>query len=394
MSAGAALGAEMAARINIATVETPCFITDLGALEANLRTMAMIQERAGCKILLALKGFAQWSTFPLVRKYLVGATSSSVAEARLAREELGGEVHAYAPAYSETEMSELVTLADHIVLNSPGQWQRLRPIVEAARGQGREVSCGLRVNPEHREVEVELYDPAAPFSRLGTTRSNLRREDLQGLDGLHFHTLCELGSDALQRTLAALEAKFGEFIPGLSWVNFGGGHHLTRPGYDHELLIRLITDFRRRWGVTVYLEPGEAVALGTGVLVAKVMDVFNNGMPIAILDTSATAHMPDVLEMPYRPMILGADLPGLHPHTYRLGGMTCLAGDVIGDYSFAQPLQIGDRLVFLDMAHYTMVKTTTFNGVRLPAIATHDPATGIISVSRRFSYADYRDRLS
>jgi carboxynorspermidine decarboxylase len=394
VSAGASLGAEMAARIDVSTVETPCFITDLGALEANLRIMAMIQERAGCKILLALKGFAQWSTFSLVRKYLVGATSSSVAEARLAREELGGEVHAYAPAYSPAEMTELVTLADHVVLNSPEQWRRARPIVEAERAKGRTVSCGLRVNPEHREVAVELYDPAAPHSRLGTTRANLRCEDLHGLDGLHFHTLCELGADALERTLAAFEAKFGEFLPGLSWVNFGGGHHITRPGYDHERLIHLIKEFRRRWGVAVYLEPGEAVALGTGILVAQVMDVFENGMPIAILDTSATAHMPDVLEMPYRPMIIGGDEPGVHSHTYRLGGMTCLAGDVIGDYSFARPLQIGDRLVFLDMAHYTMVKTTTFNGVRLPSIATHDPTTGVIAVSRRFSYADYRDRLS
>ncbi|MEZ4362431.1 MAG: carboxynorspermidine decarboxylase [Kofleriaceae bacterium] len=394
MSAGASLGADVAARIDVSTVETPCFITDLGALEANLRIMEEIQRRAGCKILLALKGFAQWSTFPLVRKYLVGATSSSVAEARLAREELGGEVHAYAPAYSEDEMRELVTLADHVVLNSPGQWRRHRPILEAARASGRALSCGLRVNPEHREVEVALYDPAAPSSRLGTTRANLRREDLDGLDGLHFHTLCELGADALERTLAAFETKFGEFLPGLSWVNFGGGHHITRPGYELDRLVRVITEFRERWKVEVYLEPGEAVALGTGILVAQVMDLFENGLPIAILDTSATAHMPDVLEMPYRPMILGADLPGVHPHTYRLGGLTCLAGDVIGDYSFPRPLQLGDRLIFLDMAHYTMVKTTTFNGVRLPSIATHDPATATIAVSRRFSYADYRDRLA
>lgn len=394
MSAGASLGAEMAAKIDVSSLDTPCFVTDLGALEANLKLMAEIQERAGCKILLALKGFAQWATFPLVRRYLPGATASSVAEARLAREELGGEVHAYAPAYSEADMRELVTLADHLVLNSPGQWRRLRPIIESAKATGRTLSTGLRVNPEHREVEVELYDPAAPCSRLGTTRSNLTAADLEGLDGLHFHTLCELGPDALERTLAAFEAKFGEFIPGLSWVNFGGGHHITRPGYDHEHLIRLIRDFRERWGVSVYLEPGEAVALGTGVLVASVLDLIDNGMHLAVLDTSATAHMPDVLEMPYRPMILGSELPGVYPHTYRLGGLSCLAGDVIGDYSFAEPLQIGDRLVFLDMAHYTMVKTTTFNGVRLPSIATHDPASGVITVSRRFGYLDYRNRLS
>lgn len=394
MSAGASLGAEMAAKIDVSRLETPCFVTDLGALEANLRIMEMIQQRSGAKILLALKGFAQWSTFPLVRKYLVGATSSSVAEARLAREELGGEVHAYAPAYTEAEMSELVTLADHIVLNSPNQWRRLRPIIEQAKRDGRKLSCGLRCNPEHREVATALYDPAGPCSRLGTTRKNLQREDLEGLEGLHFHTLCELGADALERTLAAFEEKFGEFLPGMKWVNFGGGHHISRPGYDHELLISLIQRFRERWGVTVYLEPGEAVALGTGILVAQVQDIFENGMPIAILDTSATAHMPDVLEMPYRPMIIGGDEPGVQAHTYRLGGLTCLAGDVIGDYSFAKPLEIGDKLVFLDMAHYTMVKTTTFNGVRLPSIATHDPKTGEIKVVRRFGYRDYRDRLS
>lgn len=394
MSAGASLGAEMAAKIDVSQLETPCFVTDLGALEANLRIMEMIQQRSGAKILLALKGFAQWSTFPLVRKYLVGATSSSVAEARLAREELGGEVHAYAPAYTEAEMSELVTLADHIVLNSPNQWRRLRPIIEQAKRDGRNLSCGLRCNPEHREVATALYDPAGPCSRLGTTRKNLQREDLEGLEGLHFHTLCELGSDALERTLAAFEEKFGEFLPGMKWVNFGGGHHISRPGYDHELLISLIQRFRERWGVTVYLEPGEAVALGTGILVAQVQDIFENGMPIAILDTSATAHMPDVLEMPYRPMIIGGDEPGVQAHTYRLGGLTCLAGDVIGDYSFAKPLEIGDKLVFLDMAHYTMVKTTTFNGVRLPSIATHEPKTGEIKVVRRFGYRDYRDRLS
>jgi len=394
MSAGASLGADVAGRIDVSQLETPCHVTDLGALEANLRLLRSIQERARCKILLALKGFAQWSTFPLVREYLVGATASSPHEARLAREELGGEVHAYAPAYTETEIRELVTLVDHLVFNSPSQWKRLRPVVEQARLAGKQLSCGLRCNPEHREVEVELYDPAAPRSRLGTTRANIRPEDLDGLDGLHFHTLCELGSDALERTLAAFEAKFGDLIPGKQWVNFGGGHHITRPGYDVDLLVRLVQQFQAKWGVDVYLEPGEAVALGTGVLVASVVDVFDNGGPIAILDTSATAHMPDVLEMPYRPVILGAGEPGATPHTYRLGGLTCLSGDVIGDYSFPRPLVPGDKLVFLDMTHYTMVKNTTFNGVKLPSIATHDPATGTITVSRRFGYREYRDRLS
>lgn len=293
MSAGASLGGDVARAIDVSTIETPCFITDLGALEANLQILGEVQRLAGCSILLALKGFAQWSTFPLVSRYLAGSTASSVAEARLAREELGGEVHAYAPAYSDAAMAELVTLADHIVLNSPAQWRRHRAAITAAG-----ISPGLRVNHEHQEVEVALYDPAGPYSRLGTTRANLRAEDLDGIDGLHFHTLCQVNSDALERALAAFEQKFGEFIPRMKWVNFGGGHHITRPDYDRELLIRLVRDFRAKWNVPVYLEPGEAVALGTGVLVAQVMDIFTNGMPIAILDASATAHMPDVLEMP------------------------------------------------------------------------------------------------
>jgi carboxynorspermidine decarboxylase len=394
MSAGAALGADVARAIDVRDLETPCFVTDLGALEANLQILADIQQRARCTILLALKGFAQWSTFPLVKRYLAGATASSVAEARLAREELDGEVHAYAPAYTDGEIRELVTLADHIVLNTPGQWRRHRRAIEHARRAGRSISCGLRVNHEHREVDVELYDPAAPCSRLGTTRRNLTPDDLEGLDGLHFHSLCQAGSDALERSLAAFERQFGEFIPQLDWVNFGGGHHITRPDYDRDQLVQLVQGFQARWDVEVYLEPGEAIALGAGVLVASVLDVLHNELDIAILDTSATAHMPDVLEMPYRPVIIGAADPDVLPHTYRLGGMTCLAGDVIGDYSFERPLAIGDKLVFLDMAHYTMVKTTTFNGVRLPSIATHDPATGQITVHRRFGYRDYRDRLS
>ncbi len=395
MSAGAALGGHVAARLDLAQVDTPAFVTDLGALEDNLRILASVMERAGVTIILALKGFAQWSTFPLVKRYLRGTTASSVAEARLGREEFGGEVHAYAPAWSDDDLREVVTLVDHLVLNSPNQWRRARPIVEAARAAGHQVSCGLRCNHEHQEVEVALYDPAGPCSRLGTTRANLRPEDLDGLDGLHFHTLCQLGPDALERALVAFEGKFGEFIDRMKWVNFGGGHHITRPDYDTDHLVALLTGFKARHpGVAVYLEPGEAVALGTGVLVASVMDVFDNGMPLAILDTSATAHMPDVLEMPYRPVVVGAGEPGEKAITYRLGGLTCLAGDVIGDYSFDRPLAIGDKLVFLDMAHYTMVKTTTFNGVRLPSICTYDPATRQLHVARRFGYHDYRDRLS
>jgi carboxynorspermidine decarboxylase len=389
VSKGAALGEATARSIDVSGLETPCFVTDLGALEANLKVLAEVQRRAGCTILLALKGFAQWSTFPLVRRYLSGATASSVAEARLARELIGGEVHAYAPAYSDADMAELVTLADHVVLNSPGQWRRHRAALQRAA-----ISAGLRVNHEHQEAEVALYDPAGACSRLGTTRANLSAADLDGIDGLHFHTLCQNNSDALERAVAAFENKFGDFIPQMQWVNFGGGHHITRPDYDIARLITIVRAFQERWNKRLYLEPGEAVALGAGVLVASVMDTFHNGIDIAILDTSATAHMPDTLEMPYRPVIVDAGDPGAKPYTYRLGGMTCLAGDVIGDYSFDRPLAVGDKLVFLDMAHYTMVKTTTFNGVRLPSIATHDPATKRITVHRRFGYSDYRDRLS
>src|SRR3569623_2061868 len=311
MSKGASLGEATARAIVISTLETPCFVSELGALEANLKLLRSVMDRSGCTILLALKGFAQWSTFPLVRRYLAGATSSSVAEARLAREELGGEVHAYAPAYSDSEMAELVTLAAHIVLNSPAQWRRHRATIERA-----ERSAGLHINHEHHEVEVALYDPAGTCSRLGTTRSNVRAEDLDGLDGLHFHTLCQTNSDALERAVAAFEAKFADFIPQMKWINFGGGLHLTRPDYDIARLLAVLGRFTDRWHTQLYLEPGEAVALDVGVLVSSVMDIFDNGLPIANLDTSATAHMPDTLEMPYRAINVGSGEPGQKTHTY------------------------------------------------------------------------------
>ncbi len=374
--------------IDVSGVETPAYIVDLGRLRSNLGILGDVQARTGCKILLALKGFAMWSVFPVVGEYLAGIAASSPHEARLGREQLGKEVHAYAPAYSEADIAELVTLVDHVVFNSFVQWQRFR-----ARMGG--IACGMRVNPQHSEVPVPLYDPCAAGSRLGVTRDQFRADLMDGLSGLHFHTLCELGSDALERTLAAVEEKFDAEIGRVEWVNFGGGHHITRPDYDVERLVRIVSDFRARRRVEVYLEPGEAIAINTGILVSSVLDlVENSGVQIAILDTSATAHMPDTLEMPYRPVITGAGRPGEHPHTYRLGGLTCLAGDVIGDYSFPRRLAIGDKLVFADMAHYTMVKNTTFNGVRLPSIALHDPATRTIEVVRRFGYPDYKNRLS
>ncbi|MCE5283949.1 MAG: carboxynorspermidine decarboxylase [Deltaproteobacteria bacterium] len=376
--------------LDLKDLPTPCYVIDEPALVRNLEVLDAVQERTGCKILMALKGFAMFGVFPLIRQRLRGVAASSLHEARLGREEFGREVHVYAPAYREGEFDELLACCDHIVFNSFSQWRRFKPRIASAK---KEVSCGIRVNPEHSEVRVALYDPCAPFSRLGVTREHFRGEDLRGISGLHFHTLCELNADSLERTLRAFEEKFGEFIPAMKWINFGGGHHITRPDYDVELLCRLIADFRKRYGVEVYLEPGEAVALNAGYLIASVLDLLHNGRPIAILDASAAAHAPDVLEMPYRPEIEGAGKEGEFPYSYRLGGLTCLAGDVFGDYSFPEPLQVGSKLVFTDMAHYTMVKNTTFNGVGLPAIAIRG-ADGKIRIVRRFGYEDYRNRLS
>jgi carboxynorspermidine decarboxylase len=381
-------------KVDLSQVPSPCHVLHRGLLEQNLRILRYVMDRSGAKVLLALKGFAQFSEAKLIAKYLAGTTASGIHEALLGREEFGGEVHAYSPAFKDEEFARLLRVADHISFNSPTQWKRHKA---AALASGRKISFGLRVNPEHAEVDVELYNPCAAGSRLGTLRSEIKSaDDLAGLEGLHFHTMCQQGSDVLERTVAAFEAKFGEFIPQLKWVNFGGGHHITREGYDLERLIRVITGFRQRWGqhIQVYLEPGEAIGIGTGVLVGTVLDLVHNGVDIAIIDISATNHMPDTLEMPYRADIMDADLPGKLPHTYRLGSVTCLAGDVIGDYSFAAPLKIGQRLVFMDMSHYTFVKNTTFNGVPLPAIASFDPTAGQVQVVRRFGYADYKNRLS
>ncbi|MCE5242272.1 MAG: carboxynorspermidine decarboxylase [Syntrophobacteraceae bacterium] len=376
--------------LDVSNLPTPCYVIDEIALERNLKILRSVQQRTGCRILMALKAFAAFSVFPLIKEYLRGIAASSLDEARLGFEEFGGEVHIFAPAYREPEFDELLEYGDHIVFNSFSQWDRYKDRVRAHR---RKVLCGLRVNPEHSEVKVPIYDPCAPYSRLGITRGNFRTEDLDGISGLHFHTLCELNADSLARTLPVFEEKFGGVLREMQWVNFGGGHHITREDYDVDLLCELITDFKRRHPVEVYLEPGEAIALQTGYLTASVLDILHNGMDIAILDTSAATHMPDVLEMPYRPEIIGAGMPGEHPHTYRLGGLTCLAGDVIGDYSFPEPLAVGSRLVFTDMAHYTMVKNNTFNGVRLPCIAVRDRQNQVRTV-RRFGYENYRNRLS
>ena len=370
---------------------TPCFVVDEVAIEENLQLLHEVQRRSGAKILLALKAFAMWSLGPLVARYLSGTCASGVHEARLGREHFGGEVHTYSAAYSEADLREVLRLSDHVVFNSPAQWKRFREI--ALREKPRR-KFGLRVNPRHSEGKVALYDPCAPYSRLGAPREAIAPGDLDGLSGLHFHTLCEQDLPPLARTVAAFEERFGDLLPGLEWINFGGGHHVTRPGYQVEDLVVLLRGFAQRRRVQVYLEPGEAIGYHAGVLVAEVLDVMENGMPIAILDTSATCHMPDVLEMPYRPSIVGAGAPGEKPHTYRLGGQSCLAGDVIGDYSFARPLAVGQRLVFEDMAYYSMVKTNTFNGVRLPSIALWNSASDALRVVREFGYEDFKGRLS
>ena len=377
--------------LDLAAVPTPCYVCDTGRLEHNLEILAAVRERTGCRVLLALKGFAMFSVFPLLRRYLQGSSASSLHEARLGSEEFGGEVHVCAPAYRLEEIDEYVRLADHITFNSFSQWRRLRSRLEAT---DRHVSGGIRVNPEHSEVEVEIYDPCRRYSRLGVTRAAFRGEELESISGLLFHAHCEQEAGNLQSTIRVFEEKFGHYLDNMDWVNIGGGQLITRDGYDLDLLCELVGQLRERHSVEVYLEPGAAVVWGAGVLVTTVLDILHNEMDIAILDTSATAHMPDVLEMPYRPAIDGAGKPGELSHTYRLGGLTCLAGDVIGDYSFAEPLEVGGKVVFRDMAHYTMVKNNTFNGVRLPSIAIHDSRTGELRVVRSFGYEDYKGRLS
>lgn len=370
---------------------SPAYVVDLGRLRHNLAVLDEVQQRSGAKILLALKAFSMWSVFPLISRTLQGVCASSPWEARLGREEFGREVHSFAAAFKESDVAELLRISNHLVFNSFGQLERFRPLWEKEKGR---VSVGLRVNPEHSEGHTEIYDPCAPNSRLGIPRRDFDGRSLNGVEGLHFHTLCEQLFEPLERTAKVFEEKFGGFLPGMKWLNFGGGHHITRDGYDIDGLVELVNYFKEKYDLEVYLEPGEAVAIGTGILVAEVLDIVNNGMDIAILDVSATCHMPDILEMPYRPDIKGGFNPGEKPYTYRLGGASCLAGDVIGDWSFEQPLHPGDRLAFEDMSHYTMVKTTTFNGIQHPHICTYEPETEELKTVRSFGYEDFKQRLS
>ena len=385
---------ERFASFDTSRVPSPCFVVDEAALEQNLRLLARVQQESGAKVLLALKAFSMFSLAPLVSRYLSGTCASGLHEARLGREEFGGEVHTFSAAFTREDLLQVLAISDHVVFNSCDQLDRFEPEIRAALAARPALEIGLRLNPEHSEGAVPLYDPCAPCSRLGVVHAALRDSSMEHVSGLHFHTLCEQDFPPLERTVRAFEERFGDLIPRMNWINFGGGHHITRPGYQIDALIALLRDFQSRWGVQVYLEPGEAIAYHCGVMVAEVLDITQNGMAQAILDTSATCHMPDVIEMPYRPVITGAGDPGQFVHTYRLGGQTCLAGDVIGDWSFPEPLRVGSRIVFEDMAYYTMVKTTTFNGINLPSIAIWNSDSDALRVVRRFGYEDFRNRLS
>lgn len=370
-------------------VPTPSYVVDEALLIKNLEILKSVEDRTGAHILLAQKAFSMYSTFPLIGKYLSGVTSSSLFEARLGYEEMGKEVHIYAAAYREDEFDEIMKYCGHIVFNTCEEWEKYRSRIQNA---DHHISCGIRINPEYAEVETDLYNPCFAGSRMGTTLVNLKPESLEGIEGLHFHAMCEQNSDTLERILKVVDEKFGHYLHQMKWINFGGGHHITREDYDIQKLIDCIMFIKNKYNIEVYLEPGEAVALNTGYLVSTVLTTMKNGIDIAILDTSAACHMPDVLEMPYRPRIIGAGEPGEKVYTYRLGSQTCLSGDVIGDYSFDKPLAAGDRLVFCDMAIYSMVKNNTFNGINLPSICLYNEEKGL-QVIKKFGYEDFKSRL-
>ena len=387
--------------IDITNLPTPSFLVDERLLKRNLKILKDVKDRTGCKILLAQKGFSMFYFYPLIGHYLDGTTASSLFEAKLGYEEMEKkftkkklETHIFNPSYRDDEFDEILDITNHIVFNSFAQWNKFKGRVqEKIKATGKHISCGLRVNPEFSEVETEIYNPAGRYSRFGVTSENFKEDELEGLEGLHFHALCEQNSDALENVLKVFEEKFGKYLHGMKWVNFGGGHHVTRKDYDIEKLIKCINHIKETYNVQVYLEPGEAVALNTGFLVSEVLDITKNEMDILLLDTSASCHMPDVIEMPYRPFIFGSGLPNEKKYTYRLGGPTCLAGDIVGDYSFDEPVKVGDKLIFTDMAHYSMVKTNTFNGINLPSIAVYTEKDGL-KVIRTFKYEDFKNRLS
>jgi len=375
--------------IDISKLPTPCYITDEKLLIKNLEVLKSVKDRTDCKVLLAQKAFSMYSTYPLIAEYLDGVTSSGLFEAKLGFEEMGKEVHTFAPAFREDEIEEIISYSDHIVFNSFSQWKKFR---EKVKSSDRHIECGIRINPEYSEIETDIYNPCFENSRLGVTLDNFEENELDGIEGLHFHTMCEQNSDTLERTIKKVEEKFGKYLHKMKWLNFGGGHHITRKDYDLDRLVNCINHIKETYNIQVYIEPGEAVALNAGFLVTEVLDVIKNGMDIAIVDTSAACHMPDVLEMPYRPNIIGSGLPLEKKYTYRLGAPTCLAGDIIGDYSFDEKLKPGDRLVFCDMAIYSMVKNNTFNGINLPSILLLTEQNEI-KLIKKFGYEDFKSRL-
>lgn len=384
-------GNERLLAVSREAVETPVYLLDEILMEENMRLTRYVKDRTGCKILHALKSYASFATFPMMSTYLDGTCASGLYEARLGREEFGGEVHTFAAAYKEKELGQILKYSDTIVFNS---FDQLR--VYGKKAQKRGLDIGLRVNPGYAEVETEMYNPCASCSRLGITNDRFEEEFASVramVDGLHFHAMCEQNADVLERVLHSFEKLYGKHVRGLKWVNFGGGHHITRDDYDIEGLIGLVNGFKTKYGVQVYLEPGESNVYNAGVLVSSVLDIVKNEMEIAIIDASAEAHMPDVLLMPYRPFAMTSGTPKEKKYTYRVAGPSCLAGDVVGDYSFDEPLMRGDRIVFCDMALYSIVKNTTFNGIRLPDIAVVRDG-GKIETVRRFGYRAYRDRQS
>ena len=372
------------------TLPSPCWLLEESLLIKNLELIRTIKEQSGAKVLLALKGYALWKSFDTIRPYLNGCCASGLHEAKLAHETFGKEVHTYSPAFKEEQIEEIAKLSHHLVFNTPAQFKYFS---KKAKEINPGLSLGLRVNPEYSEAPKEIYNPCGINSRLGTTLENFDDTLIEELDGLHFHALCEQDSNALENVLKNFEDKFGKYISNMKWINFGGGHHITRKGYDVEKLIQLIQNFKAKYNVEVYLEPGEAIGWQTGTLISTVLDIVHNGMDIAILDTSAEAHMPDTIIMPYRAEVRDAGKAGEKAHTYRLAGNTCLAGDIMGDYSFDTPLHPGDKVIFEDQMHYTMVKATTFNGIKLPSIAIQR-VDGSIEVVHEFGYEDFKNRLS
>lgn len=383
-------------RFDLTRVSSPAFVVDAAKVRANLDVLRDVADRSGAKVLGALKAFSMWSLGDVTAERLHGVCASGLFEARLGREDYAGaredfEVATYCAAYKADDLPEICRLSDHIIFNSPGQHRRFRPILDAARAAGHRFDVGLRINPLHSEGEVPKYDPAAPCSRLGYPVDQLTDHDLDGVDGLHWHTLCEQDFGPMQRTWDALRPRIEHWFPRLSWLNFGGGHHITRADYQRDDLVTFLRDVAAQTGCQLYIEPGEAMALDAGILVGEVLDLFDNGMRIGITDISATCHMPDVIEAPYRPAMLGEQSEGT---PVRLGGPSCLAGDVIGDYVLPEGTGIGSRFAFLDQAHYSMVKTNTFNGVPLPSIWLWDSGTDDLRLIREFGYEDFRTRLS